>query len=183
MSSISKDSLDPTVQQLLFDVHRVSDALRILKQKCSDGLNSSSRNLGTALGGLDSYSLREILDRLFGESDGGTSLSNWVDACDHCSFKLFNSMRGNIIEVRISGGMFGSAGRADPDDNPAHSPAYLSILFHFTTLAHPFAPSTRPHTTDSMLSFSRLAFLTCPPFLLDGCQVESRGAGALRGCI
>lgn len=94
------DTLDPTVRTLLHDIQRVSDALRLLKQKCGEGNTSTnSRALGSPLGGLDSYSLREILDRLFGESDGGTSLSNWADACDHAPFKLYKNYRENIVEV------------------------------------------------------------------------------------
>ena len=102
-TTTTTDTLDPTVRTLLYDIQRVSDALRILKQKCGEGNTSvNSRALGSPLGGLDSYSLREILDRLFGESDGGSSLTNWADACDHAPFKLYKSYRENIVEVGIS---------------------------------------------------------------------------------
>lgn len=99
-ATTTTDTLDPTVRTLLYDIQRVSDALRILKQKCGEGNTSvNSRALGSPLGGLDSYSLREILDRLFGESDGGSSLTNWADACDHAPFKLYKGYRENIVEV------------------------------------------------------------------------------------
>ena len=102
-ATTTTDTLDPTVRTLLYDIQRVSGALRILKQKCGEGNTSvNSRALGSPLGGLDSYSLREILDRLFGESDGGSSLTNWADACDHAPFKLYKSYRENIVEVGVN---------------------------------------------------------------------------------
>jgi hypothetical protein len=101
---------DEQVQQMLYEWHDIRQVMERLHAKVRSSLLQSGvgplRGADGTVSGLDSASMREILDHLFGEHDGAqlAGIGNWAHACDYSNFTLYLQLtegdKANNMEVR-----------------------------------------------------------------------------------